>query len=91
MRRSLNSRMGEPLVTRISELIAGHRELSISPDVITSGQPARGLLLSDPELRVRGSIFYPCNPCVWRSQTHAKKTQGFNDFNVLNESAAGGR
>ena len=107
MRRSLSSRMGEPLVTRISELIAGHRELSISPDVITSGQPARGLLLSDPELRVRGSIFYPCNPparhrersgeaggCVPRSGTRAKKTQGFNDFNdfdVLNESAAGGR
>ncbi len=50
MRRSLNSRMGEPLVTRISELTAGHRELSISPDVITSGQPARGLFLSDPTL-----------------------------------------
>ena len=48
MRGSLKSTMGEPLLARISELIAGHRELSISPDVITSGQPARGLLLSDP-------------------------------------------
>ena len=46
MRGSLNSTMAEPLVTRISELIAGHLELSISPDVLTSGQPARGLLLS---------------------------------------------
>jgi hypothetical protein len=50
MRGSLNSTMRESLVARISKLIAGHRELSISPDVVTSGQPARGLLLSDPAL-----------------------------------------
>ena len=50
MKGSLKSTTGEPLVARISELIAGHRELSISPDVVTSGQPARGLLLSDPNL-----------------------------------------
>ena len=86
MRRSLNSRMGEPLVTRISELIAGHRELPIAPDAAASGAYARRRLLNDPELRVRGSIFYPCNPparhrersgeaggCVWRSQTRAEK------------------
>ena len=50
MRASLNSTMREPLVARISKLIAGNRELSISPDVVTSGQPAHGLLLGDPIL-----------------------------------------
>jgi len=50
MRGSLNSRMGEPLVASNKQAYSGHRALPISPDVITSGQPARGLLLSDPTL-----------------------------------------
>ena len=104
MRRSLNSTMGEPLVARNKQASSGHRELPIAPDAAASGAYARRRLLNDPELRVRGSIFYPCNPparhrersgeaggCVPRSGTSAKKTQDFNDFNVLNESAAGGR
>ena len=47
MRGSLNSTMGEPLVPSNKLTYCGHRELPISPDVITSGQPACGLLLSD--------------------------------------------
>ena len=47
IRGSLNSAMGEPLVASNKLAYSGHRELPISPDVITSGQPARGLLLSD--------------------------------------------
>ena len=86
MRGSLNSTMGEPLVARNKQAYSGHRELPIALDAVASGAYAQRRLLSDFHLRgVRGSIFYPCNPCVWRSQTRAKKTQGFNDFNVLNE------
>ncbi len=92
MRRSLNSTMGEALVASNKQAYSGHRELPIAPDAAASGAYARRRLLNDPHLRVlRGSIFYPYNPCVPRSGTRAKKTQGFNDFNVLNESAAGGR
>ena len=99
MRGSLNSTMGEPLVARNKQAYSGHRELPIALDAVASGAYAQRRLLS--EFQLRGSIFYPCNPparhrersgeaggCVWRSQTRAKKTQGFN---VLNESAAGGR
>jgi len=50
MRGSLNSTMGEPLVASNKLAYFGHRELPIDPDVITSGQPARGLLSSDPTL-----------------------------------------
>ena len=97
MQGSLNSSMGEHLMANNKLAYSGHQTLPITPDGIPSGAPAVREALSDPELRdlrVRGSIFYRCHPCVWRSQTRAKKTQGFNDFNdfnVLNESAAGGR
>ena len=89
MRGSLNSTMGEPLVARNKQAYSGHRELPIALDAVASGAYARRRLLSDPHLRgLRGSIFYPCDPCVPRSGTRAKKAQGLNDFNgfnVLNE------
>ena len=57
MQGSLKSTMGEPLVARISELIAGHRELSISPDVVTSGHPAlRGVPKRSLRLRLQSSV-----------------------------------
>ena len=91
---SLKSSMGKHLMANNKRAYSAHHTLSITPDGIPSGAPALREALSDRELRVRSSIFYPCNPCVPRSGTSAKKTQGFNDFNdfnVLNESAAGGR
>ena len=50
MGESLNSMMGEPLVANNKLAYSGHGELPIDPDVITSGQPACGVLLSDPPL-----------------------------------------
>jgi hypothetical protein len=50
MRGSLKSKMGELLVASYKLAYSGHQELPISPDVIPSGQPACGLLLSDPTL-----------------------------------------
>jgi len=50
MRGLLDSTMGEPLMASNKLAYSGHRELPISPDVITSGQPARGLLSSDPTI-----------------------------------------
>jgi len=50
MRGSLDGTMGEPLMASNKLAYSGHRELPIDPDVITSGQPACGLLLSDPPL-----------------------------------------
>jgi hypothetical protein len=47
---SLNSTMGEPLMASNKRAYFGHRELPIDPDVITSGKPGCGLLLSDPPL-----------------------------------------
>jgi len=86
MRGSLNSTMGEPLVARISKVIAGHRELSISPDVLTSGQPARGLLLSDPtvgdirrlsrSLRLSAWACPPCEPARHREASAEADGQG---------------
>jgi hypothetical protein len=74
MRGSPKSVMGEPFVANNKLAYSGHQTLPIAPDVITSGTPALREALSDPELRVlRGSIFYPCNPCVPRSGTRAKK------------------
>jgi len=77
MRGSPKSVMGEPFVASNKLAYSGHQELPIAPDVITSGTPALREALSDPELRdlrvLRGSIFYPCNPCVPRSGTRAKK------------------
>ena len=52
MRGSLNSKMAEPLMASNKLAYCGHRVLSISPDVITSGQPVCGLLLSDPPLSI---------------------------------------
>ena len=65
MRGSLNSSMGEHLVANNKLASSGHQTPPITPDGIPSGAPAVREALSDPELRVlRGSIFYPCNPCV---------------------------
>ena len=86
---SPKSSMDEHLMANNKQAYSAHQTLPITPDGIPSGAPALREALSDAELR--GSIFYPWNLCVWRSQTRAKKTQGFNDFNVVNESAASGR
>jgi len=74
---SLDSSMGEHLVATNKLASFGHQTLPITPDRIPSGAPAVREALSDPELRdlrvLRGSIFYPCNPCVPRSGTRAEK------------------
>ena len=65
MQGSLNSSMGEHLMANNKLAYFGRQTLPITPDGIPSGAPAVREALSDPELRVlRGSIFYPCNPCV---------------------------
>ncbi len=77
MQGSLESSMGEHLVASKTLAYSGHQTPPITPDGIPSGAPAVREALSDSELRdlrvLRGSIFYPCNPCVWRSQTRAEK------------------
>ena len=77
MQRSLNSLMGEHLLANNKLAYSGHQTPPITPDGIPSGAPAVREALSDPELRdlrvLRGSIFYPCNPCVPRSGTRAEK------------------
>ena len=68
MRGSLNSKMGETLMVSNKLAYCGHRVLSISPDGITSGQPACGLLLSDPLLsgHFEFSEFKEClRPSAW--------------------------
>ena len=70
---SLTSSMGEHLVANNKRAYSDHQMLPITPDGIPSGAPAVREALSDAELRgLRGSIFYPYNPYVWRSQTRAK-------------------
>ena len=80
MRGSPKSVMGEPFVASNKLAYSGHQELPISPDLIKTGQPARGLLLGDLDsprsLRSLRSLWfshYPCNPCVPRGGTRAKK------------------
>ncbi len=78
MRGSPKSAMGEPFVASNKLAYSGHQELPISPDLIKTGQPARGLLLGDLDsprsLRSLWFSNYPCNPCVPRSGTSAGKT-----------------
>ena len=70
---STKSTMGEPLIASNKLAYPAHQEIPISPDVFTSGQPARGLLLGDLDpLRSLWFIEYPCDPCVWQSQTRAR-------------------
>ena len=91
MRGSLNSTMRESLVARISKLIAGHRELSISPDVLTSGQPACGLLLSDPSLgdirRVIRSLRLSASVCGESSNERSGRTSILSEAIVRLEQA----
>ena len=53
--RSLNSKMGEPLVSQNKRAYSGHRELPISPDVGHIGTTRTRVAFNDPELR--GSWF----------------------------------
>ncbi len=66
MRGSPKSVMGEPFVASNKLAYSGHQELPISPDLIKSGQPARGLLLGDLDsprsLRSLWFSNYPWNP-----------------------------
>ncbi len=66
MRGSPKSVMGEPFVASNKRAYSGHQELPISPDLIKTGQPARGLLLGDLDsprsLRSLWFSNYPCNP-----------------------------
>ena len=68
MQGSLESSMGEHLTANNKLAYSGHQTLPISPDLIKSGQPARGLLLGDLDsprsLRSLWFSNYPCNPCV---------------------------
>ena len=77
MEGSLNSAMGESHMASNKPAYCGHRELPIAPDGIPSGTPAAREASSDPEsLRSLRALWFHkhlCNPCVWRSQTRAKK------------------
>ena len=68
MQGSLESSMGEHLVASNKLAYFGHQTPPITPDGIPSGAPATREPLSDLQLRalrvLRGSIFFPCNPCV---------------------------
>jgi hypothetical protein len=74
---SLNSAMGESRMASNKPAYCGHPALPIAPDRIPSGTPAAREALSDPDsqrsLRALWFSMYPCNPCVWRSQTRARK------------------
>jgi len=73
MQGLLSSSMGEHSIANNKLAYSGHQTLPFTPDGIPSGAPVVREALSDPELRIRGFIFYPCNPRVRRRQTRAKK------------------
>ena len=68
--------MGKHLMASNKLAYSGHQTLPITPDGIPSGAPAVREALSDPQLRdlrvLRGSIFFPCNPCVADGGTRAQ-------------------
>ena len=84
MEGSLNSAMGESQMASNKPAYCGHRELPIAPDGIPSGTPAAREASSDPDslrsLHVLWFSKYPCDLCVPRSGTSAKKIRGSNHY-----------
>ena len=83
-RGSLNSAMGEPLMPNNKLAYSGHQELPIAFDGVPSGTPAAREASSDPDslrsLHVLWFSKYPCDLCVPRSGTSAKKIRGSNHY-----------